>query len=126
MLCCSSKGRLLVFQLETKHAAVNARGYLSSTTTPTSSTHPTPGSSSADAMVVSETSVTAEESDIADGEVRELRLQSHVVLPGVVLSVTSYLGQYVLASAGNYVRPNWFSRRRMSNIPRSSNNRSYF
>lgn len=89
---CSSKGRLLVFQLESKHARTHSHI--------TSSTSSNPGSSAADPMMLSDS---ADESDIADGEVWELRLKSHVFLPGAVLAVSSYLGQYVLASAGNCV-----------------------
>lgn len=76
---------------------------MSSTNTPTSSNHPTSGSSAADPMVLSDSSISTDGSDLADGEVWELRLQTNVVLPGAVLSMSSYLGQYVLASAGNCV-----------------------
>ncbi|KAG0621581.1 hypothetical protein M758_3G031700 [Ceratodon purpureus] len=96
----SSKGRLLVFQLEPKFARTHSQAIMSSTNTPTSSNHLI-GSSSADPMVLSDSSISTDESDLADGEVWELRLKTHVVLPGAVLSVSSYLGQYVLASAGN-------------------------
>lgn len=54
-------------------------------------------------MVLSDSSVSTDESDLADGEVWELRLKTHVLLPGAVLALCSYLGQYVLASAGNCV-----------------------
>lgn len=54
-------------------------------------------------MMLSDSSVSTDESDLADGKVWELRLKIHVLLPGAVLAVSSYLGQYVLASAGNCV-----------------------
>ena len=76
---------------------------MSSSNTPTSSNQPTSGSSTADPMVLSDSSISTDESDLADGEVWNLRLKTHVVLPGAVLSVSSYLGQYVIASAGNCV-----------------------
>ncbi len=46
----------------------------------------------------------ADESDLTEGEGQELRLKTRaVVLPGAVLTVATYLGQYILTSAGNYV-----------------------
>lgn len=103
MLPCSSKGRLLVFQLESKNSRTHSQVVTSSTNTPTSSNQTAPGSSAADPMVLSDSSVSTDESDLADGEVWELRLKTHVLLPGAVLALCSYLGQYVLASAGNCV-----------------------
>lgn len=103
MLPFSSKGRLLVFQLESKNARTHSQVVTSSTNTPTSSNQATPDFSAADPMMLSDSSVSTDESDLADGEVWELRLKTHVVLPGAVLAVSSYLGQYVLASAGNCV-----------------------
>lgn len=93
----SAKGRLLVFQLLSKHVGTHSQPVMSSTNTPTLSNQSTPGSSAADPMVLSE----SDESDLTDGEGWELRLKTHIILPGAVLSVSSYLGQYVLASAGN-------------------------
>ena len=54
-------------------------------------------------MVLSGSSISTDERNLADGEVWELRLKTNVVLPGAVLSGSSYLRQYVLASTGNYV-----------------------
>jgi hypothetical protein len=49
----------------------------------------------------------ADESDLTEGEGQELRLKTRaVVLPGAVLTVATYLGQYILTSAGNYVSSN--------------------
>lgn len=103
-LClCSAKGRILVFQLETRNGGPSNQSYLPSSSAKSSSNHPGSSSSAADVVMRSDSSVSMDEGDIRDGEVWQLRLRTNVLLPGVVLSVSSYLGQYVLASAGNFV-----------------------
>ncbi|KAH9329513.1 hypothetical protein KI387_001621, partial [Taxus chinensis] len=105
----SSKGRLLIFQLEPLQSSGSGMVHSS----PASSSIAAPGSPFHDGMRstpehVANNNLSSSPDESSHESVRfeegggwELTLKWHVSMPGIVLAVCPYLGRYILASAGN-------------------------
>lgn len=108
---CSSKGRLLIFRIQSKFALAKNKGCSGSVdgvgNAPLAGDHEPSSSSSCTSMVMGESAVHdavgQDEHKIADSESWSLSLVSQTGLNGMILAVSPYLEQYVLASAGNNV-----------------------
>lgn len=91
-LNCSCKGRLLILRLEPKLVKTRFPG----------------GAASTDENVASDLRAVSEDrghdgQGPSSNEGWDLCLSTQHVLPGIVLAMTPYMGQYLLASAGNAV-----------------------
>ncbi|GLJ45340.1 hypothetical protein SUGI_0954330 [Cryptomeria japonica] len=105
----TSKGRLLIFQLEP--IQISGSGMVCSSSA--SSSVAAPGSPFYDGMCCTpehgvNNNLNGSSDEISHDGVRfeegggwELTLKGHVSMPGIVLAVCPYLGRYILASAGN-------------------------